>query len=93
MQRYQAGESAQSLAKAYKVAPSALLRVLRENNVVVKKWRVSPDQEQRMAREYEAGATVAELEKKLGLSHGAVLRTLHRAGVEMRTKGPRRKLA
>jgi hypothetical protein len=46
-----------------------------------------------MAREYEDGMKTAELEAKHGLSHGAVLRALHRSGVEMRAKAPRRKSA
>ena len=44
-----------------------------------------------MARNYAAGMTVAELKDKHGVSHGAVLRALHRAGVEMRAKAPRKR--
>ncbi|WP_448812005.1 helix-turn-helix domain-containing protein [Agromyces bauzanensis] len=42
-----------------------------------------------MAKEYEAGSTMRELEAKFGLSHGAVLRALHRKGVDMRARAPR----
>jgi hypothetical protein len=89
--RYETGESARSLAQEFTLAPSALLRLLREQNVVVRQQVVSPELEQVMAREYEAGLTVAELKDKHGFSHGAVLRSLHRAGVEMRAKAPRKK--
>jgi len=41
----------------------------------------------------ESGMTTAELAKKHQLSQGAVLRALHRVGVEMRPKAPRRKSA
>jgi hypothetical protein len=91
VRRYQAGESARSLANEYGVAPSALIRLLRERNVVVRRQIVTPEQEATMAREYEAGATIAELERMHDFSHGAVLRALHRSGAEMRAKAPRRK--
>ncbi|MET4781603.1 hypothetical protein [Glaciihabitans sp. UYNi722] len=89
--RYSARESTRSLAKEFNVAPSALIRLLRERNVVVRQQVVTAEQETTMAREYEAGATMAELEQEHELSHGAVLRALHRSGVEMRAKAPRRK--
>jgi hypothetical protein len=40
-----------------------------------------------MACDYEADMTMVEIEAKHKLSHGAVLRALRRAGVEMRPKG------
>jgi DNA-directed RNA polymerase specialized sigma24 family protein len=91
IRRYEAGESARSLAAEVGIAPSALIRLLRERNVVVRRQTVTPDQEEMMARDYEAGMTVAELKEKHGISHGAVLRALHRLGIEMRSKAPRRK--
>jgi DNA-directed RNA polymerase specialized sigma24 family protein len=54
--------------------------------------RLSTEQIDDVVQRYEAGMTIAELEEKHGLSHGAVLRALHRSGVEMRAKAPRRKL-
>lgn len=90
VRRYEAGESARALASESGVAPSALIRLLRERNVVVRMQVVTPDQEVAMAQEYEGGMTVAELETKHRLSHGAVLRVLHRMDVEMRAKAPRR---
>lgn len=91
VRRYEAGESARTLAADSGVAPSALLRLLRERNVVVRRQVVTPDQEQTMAQDYAAGMTMAEIEEERGLSHGAVLRALHRTGAEMRAKAPRRK--
>jgi Mor family transcriptional regulator len=90
--RYETGESARSLAQEFEIAPSALLRLLREQNVVVRQQVVSPELEQLMARDYEAGLTVAELKDKYAISHGAVLRALHRAGLEMRAKAPRKSM-
>ncbi|MHA3723015.1 hypothetical protein ACXR2T_03970 [Leucobacter sp. HY1910] len=91
LQRYNAGESARALALEYEVATSALTRLLRENSVVVRRKVVTPEIKAILAREYEAGATVAELEDQHQLSHGSVLRALHGAGVEMRAKAPRSK--
>jgi len=89
IRRYMAGESATSLAKEFEVAPSALLRLLRERNVVVRRRLVTEELEQELAQDYEAGMTVAAIETKHRLSHNAVLRALHRAGVEMRGTGRR----
>lgn len=91
VRRYGVGESARSLASECGIAPSALLRLLRERNVVVRRQVVTVEQEVVMARDYEAGMTMAEIETKYELSHGAVLRALHRRGIAMRAKAPRRK--
>lgn len=85
--RYEGGQSARSLASEFEVAPSALIRLLREQNVVMRRRFVTAEMEQEMAQEYEAGMTVAEIEAKHDLSHNAALRALHRAGVEMRSTG------
>ncbi len=90
VRRYQLGESATSLAKEYGVAPSALLSLMREQNVVVRERFISPELAETMAGEYRAGATVAELEERHGRSHNAVLRALRSVGVEMRATGRRR---
>lgn len=89
--RARAGESVRSLAREVGVANSALTRMLREQGVEITKRKVSDEEATVMAAEYEAGATMAELEKKYELSHGAVLRSLHRSGVATRAKAPRRK--
>lgn len=91
VRRANAGESARSLSRELDVANSALTRMLREEGVVIQKRKVSVEDEAVLAREYEAGATIAELEARHRLSHGAVLRALHRKGVEMRAKAPRKK--
>ncbi|MFK4728279.1 hypothetical protein ROT00_01190 [Agromyces mediolanus] len=91
VRRARAGESIRSLARELDVANSALTRMLREEGVVISKRKVSDDDAAAMAREYEAGATMAELEKRYELSHGAVLRALHRSGAKMRASAPRRK--
>ena len=64
--------------------------MLREEGAPISKRKVSEDEAAAMKREYEAGATMAELEQNHGLSHGAVSRALHRAGATMRASAPRR---
>ncbi len=83
------GESARSLAQELGVASSALTRMLREQGVTIRKSKMSAEDERALASAYEAGNTVAELEKSFRLSHGAVLRALHRTDVAMRAKAPR----
>lgn len=89
VRRYEAGESARSLAVENSVAASALIRLLRENNVVVRRREVADDEAHAMAHDYETGATMADLEDKYRLSHGAVYRALHRVGVKTRPSAPR----
>jgi hypothetical protein len=91
VRRAQAGESGRSLARELGVANSALTRMLREQGVEISKRKVSDEESTAMAAEYESGATMVELEKKYGLSHGAVLRSLHRSAVSMRASAPRRR--
>jgi hypothetical protein len=88
-QRYGSGESATMIAKDLGVAPSALLRLLSEKKVVVRKHGLTPQQDAALAREYEAGSSMAELEKKHQLSHSTVSRALHRSGAEIRNRGRR----
>lgn len=64
--------------------------MLREQGVEISRRKVSDDEAAAMAHEYEAGSTMAELEKKYRLSHGAVLRSLHRSEVSTRAKAPRK---
>ncbi len=88
--RAEAGESIRSIARVVGVANSALTRILREEGVVLSKRKTCDNAAAKMAAEYVAGATMAELEKKYELSHGAVFRASHRTGVETRTMNPRR---
>jgi len=87
LRRYQAGESATALAKELGVAPPALLNLMRERQVVVRQHGISKELAAVLAAEYEAGATVAELEAKHRLSHGAVMRALKSVGAVMRPRG------
>ena len=80
-----------SLARELDVANSALARMLRAEGVTIQKRKVSDEEAAVMAKEYEAGATMREIEAKHALSHGAVLRSLHRSGVEMRVPAPRKR--
>jgi len=93
VRRARAGESVRSLARELDVANSALTRMLREQGVEISKRKVSDEESAAMAAEYESGATMVELEKKYGLSHGAVLRSLHRSTISMRASAPRRRQA
>jgi hypothetical protein len=85
VRRARAGESVRSLARELGVANSALTRMLRDHGVEISRRKVTENEVTAMATEYDAGATMAELEKKYELSHGAVYRALRRAGVQTRS--------
>lgn len=91
IRRYREGASASSLARELRVAPSALLKLLRADGVPVRTKSISNEQAERMKEEYETGATVQALMDRHGLSHGAVVRALHRTGTAMRPTGRRRR--
>ena len=77
MRRYQQGESANALARAYNVAPSALINYLRSQQIVVRpNKRLSDKDLVLLQAEYAAGATMRELEVRHGLSHGVTVRAL-----------------
>jgi Mor family transcriptional regulator len=57
-----------------------MTRLLREQGVTVSRRTVTNEEAAEMKREYAAGATMAQLEAKYRLSHGAVYRPLHQAG-------------
>ena len=86
VQRFEAGESALSLAKEVDASNSALIRVLRAQGATIPERHVTDEESAATANDYRAGATLREIEAKHGFSHGAVLRSLHRSGVEMRAK-------
>lgn len=87
VRRAEAGESALSLTLELGVANSAPTRMLRTQGVTIRKQQVRDASARRLAKEYEAGATMCELEAKHGLSHCAILRSLQKSGVEMRARG------
>lgn len=91
MRRYEAGKSARSIAAGSGVSPSAVLRLLRAQRVVVKTTKITDTKARKIAKEYEAGSTMAELEKRHSISHGAVHRALHRVGVKARPSAPQTK--
>jgi hypothetical protein len=64
--------------------------MLKAEGVQIQKRKVSECEAATLATDYRAGATMRDLEAKYSLSHGVVLRALHREGVEMRAKAPRR---
>lgn len=79
VRRHSEGESVRTLAVEVDVAASALVRLLRSEGLVIEKRKLSDALVQQLAVEYDAGATMRELEQSHGLSHGVVFRALHRA--------------
>lgn len=79
-----------AISKNLSVALPALLRLLRNQSADIRKRVVTYDETQQLAQECETSATMAELDHKHQLFHGALFRGLHRASVELRHKAPRR---
>lgn len=87
LQRYAAGETALALANEFGVSKAAVLNLLRENNVVMRRQPPTEEQRALLVRGYESGLTIAQLEEKYGIPHGSIGRVLKAEGVQMRPRG------
>ncbi|MFV4913874.1 helix-turn-helix domain-containing protein [Microbacterium lacticum] len=85
--RYGEGETAKALAEEFGIARNSVLNILRDNSVVVRRQPPSSEQQIRLTREYESGATIAELVTRYGHSYGAIRRVLKDSEIQMRARG------
>ena len=90
MRRYAAGESAKALAEDYDVARNAVMNLLRNNGVVVRRQPLPNDLRPLAAADYERGATIAQIASRYGISYGHASTVLTEAGVTKRPRGGNR---
>jgi lambda repressor-like predicted transcriptional regulator len=88
--RYQAGDSTPALARDYGVAKSALLQLLRNEGVPMRKQAITSADAKQAARLYEGGMSITEIVEQIGYSYSTVRKSLHDSGVTMRPKGIKR---
>lgn len=89
--RYIAGEGTPALSREYGMSKCALLRLLRNEGVTLRKRATTPRDAERAARLYESGLSIAEIVERIGYSYSTVRKSLLGSGVAMRPKGIKRR--
>lgn len=84
--RYTEGEPSTKLCEEFKIAKSALLKILREEGVVLRRQSPTTDAIAEAVRLYGQGLSIARIANNLAISGTSVRRALLGAGVEMRTR-------
>ncbi|CAN5229630.1 hypothetical protein BH09ACT6_BH09ACT6_16470 [soil metagenome] len=84
MRRYESGETSTSLAAEFGVAKSTILRILRTNNVVVRRQPLNPDQTLEATRLYASGLSLSQVAKRLDVNQETMRVAIICAGVTMR---------
>lgn len=82
--RYSNGETSTTLAEEYGVAKSTILRILREARVVVRRQPMTPDQVSEAAQLHQAGLSLSQVAKQLGVNQETMRAAILRAGVVLR---------
>lgn len=85
-----AGYSTPALAREYGIAKSALLQLLRNEGVPMRKQAITKADAKQAVRLYERGRSITEIVERIGYSYSTVRKSLHESGVMMRPKGIKR---
>ncbi len=82
--RYEAGDITTQLAKEYRVAKSTIIGILREQNVVVRRQPLTPEQVSEAAHLYEDGLSLSQVARQLGVNQETMRTAILNAGVVLR---------
>jgi len=83
-ERYEAGETSIALAGEYGVAKSAILSILREGNVVVRRQPLTPTEVSQAAALYESGRSLSQVAAQMSLKQDTIRLALKARGVRLR---------
>ncbi|WP_424447932.1 helix-turn-helix domain-containing protein [Microbacterium arborescens] len=84
VRRYSGGETSTVLAEEFKVAKSTILRILRENSVVVRRQPLTGKQVSMAKRLYESGLSLSEVADQMFVNQETMRVAIIAAGVELR---------
>jgi DNA-binding CsgD family transcriptional regulator len=84
VRRYSSGETSTALAEELKVAKSTVLRILRENSVVVRRQPLTAKQVSEAKHLYESGLSLSEVAERLKVNQETMRVAIIKAGVELR---------
>ena len=82
--RYGTGDTTTQLAKDYGVAKSTIIGILREQNVVVRRQPLKPEQVSEAARLYETGLSLSQVARRLDVNQETMRIAIIKAGVTLR---------
>ena len=88
---YKQGAPIEEIAKRACITPPTVYTILRRHGIMPRRKRkrsrsLTPEEEERLVHEYEAGTPVHELLEKYGLSTSKFYEILRRHGVKLRLK-------
>lgn len=84
---YQTGEHSTVLARRYGVSKTALLELLREAGVQLRRQPMTPEQIEQARQLYERGLSLSQASGQLGIHQDTIRLALKRAGVTLRPGG------
>jgi transposase-like protein len=84
MHRHSNGETSTALAEDIKVAKSTILRILRENSVVVRRQPLTDKQVTLTKRLYESGLSLSEVAQQKFVNQETIRVAIIKAGVKLR---------
>jgi hypothetical protein len=84
---YKAGATASSIATDHGVSQTALVQLLRDAGVPIRRQALTEDQVAQIVDLYEQGASTYEIERATGIPKSTVGRALNHTGVQMRPRG------
>lgn len=83
--RYEAGEHTTTLAKSYGVAKSTIIKVLRDNNVQMRRQAMTPEQTTEAVRLYiDEELSLSQVAERLGVVQETMRLAILEAGVKLR---------
>lgn len=91
VEKYQSGATIPALCIEYLVSKGALLKLLRDEGVRLRRQPLSDKQLHVASLPYEAGESLSAIAAHFSLSPGGVRGALLRAGTELRPRGGTRK--
>lgn len=83
-QRYASGETSTALASDFKVAKSNVLRVLRENSVVVRRQPLTANQVTQAKRLCRSGLSLSEVAEQMSVNQETMRVAIVKAGATVR---------
>lgn len=85
IRRYSGGETSTALANEFKVAKFTILRILRENSVVVRRQPLTAKQIKQAVMLYGSGRSLSQVAEDMSVNQETMRVAIIKAGVELRS--------
>ncbi|MBN9212343.1 MAG: hypothetical protein J0I95_12625 [Microbacterium sp.] len=84
---YESGATTPSLCQTYGLSKTGILRLLRDEGVVLRRQPLTSDQVELAKKMYESGQPIAAIATRLDTSYNNVRQRLIKEGVQLRPRG------